>query len=53
MMKKHGDYEISSRGIERIIKVDDGGYTTELIMPKEIFIKAYKKWILEADKGDE
>jgi len=43
------DYEISDRGIERVINVDNcRSYTTELIISKEIFIKAYQKWILES-----
>ena len=46
-----GDYEVSDRGIERVINVGDcGSYTTELIISKEIFIKAYQKWILEAEQ---
>lgn len=46
-----GDYEISERGIERIIDVGEcGAYTTQLIMSKEAFKEAYKKWIVDDDE---
>lgn len=46
MKKKIGDFEVSDNGIERVAKLEDfGGYTTELIMPKKIFVEAYTKYI--------
>lgn len=44
-----GDFIVREKGIYRITKVDDyAGYTSELILPKDIFIGAYNKYI----KGD-
>ena len=45
-MKTAGEFEVTDKGIERVIAVGDyGGYTVELVIPKEVFIEAYKKWI--------
>lgn len=50
--KTVGDYEVSNRGISRIISVDDmGGYTSTLVMSKEAFIEAYNKYIKTDKEG--
>ena len=39
---------VNDYGISKVIQVDDwGGYTTEMIIPKETFIEAYEKWIVK------
>ena len=46
-----GEIIATNRGIERVIDVGDRGLcTSELIIPKEIFIECYKKWILQSDE---
>lgn len=48
-----GDFIVGERGISRIINVDDyAGYTTELILPKDIFIEAYNKYIKNEEAED-
>lgn len=50
-MKTVGEFEVSSRGIERIIEVGDcGTYSTELVIPKETFIDAFTEYILKPCK---
>ena len=45
-----GDLIVGDNGISKIVRVDPdySGYTSELILPKEIFVEAYNKYI----KGD-
>lgn len=44
---KIGQVIVDSYGISKVIKLDDfGGYTAEQIIPKEVFIEAYNKWII-------
>ena len=46
--KAIGQYEVSEMGIERIIDVSENGvYISELIIPKEIIVEAYKRFIKE------
>ena len=46
-----GDFVVGDSGISRIIDVDGyGGYTAERIMPKEVFVEAYKKYIIDDSK---
>ena len=41
-----GDFVVGYNGISRIVEVDDyAGYTAELVLPKEVFIEAYNKYI--------
>lgn len=41
-----GQMIVDDDGINKVIQLHDwGGYTSEQIMPKEIFIEAYKRWI--------
>ena len=41
-----GDFIVRENGIYRITEVDGyAGYTSELILPKDIFIEAYNKYI--------
>ena len=41
-----GDFVVGDNGISRIIEVDGyAGYTAELVLPKEVFIEAYNKYI--------
>lgn len=48
---KIGQMIVDDYGISKVIKIDDwGGYTSELIIPKETFIEAYKKWIVKKDE---
>lgn len=43
---KLGDFVVGDNGISRIIEVDGyAGYTGELVLPKEVFIEAYNKYI--------
>lgn len=45
---KVGQRIVDDHGISKVIQTDDwGGYTSELIIPKETFIEAYKEWIVE------
>ena len=47
--KAVGDYEATDRGIERIVEVDGmGGYTSTLVITKEVFVEAYKKYIKQS-----
>lgn len=42
-----GEMLITDRGIERVIETGDcGAYTTELIVTKEAFQEAYRKFIV-------
>ena len=45
-----GDLIVDDNGISKIVSIDPNysGYTSELILPKEVFIEAYNKYI----KGD-
>lgn len=48
MMKqvKIGQLIVDNYGISKVIKLDDfGGCVKQQIIPKEIFIEAYNKWI--------
>ena len=51
MENKHiGDFEVSESGIERVIDIGDyGSYTTELIIPKDIFVEAINKYMKDKD----
>lgn len=41
-----GDFVVGDNGISKIVEVDDySGYTAELVLPKEVFIEAYNKYI--------
>ena len=49
---KVGDIVVMEDGFGKVLEVSAYGlYTTELIMSKEVFIEAYKKWI-EEQTGD-
>ena len=45
-----GDLIVDDNGISKIVSIDPdySGYTSELILPKEVFVEAYNKYI----KGD-
>ena len=48
-----GDFIVREKGIYRITEVDDyAGYTSELILPKDIFIEAYNKYIKNEEAED-
>lgn len=50
---KVGSFNITDRGIERTIKLlDYGAYAVEVVLPKETFIEAYKKWIEPETRKD-
>ena len=41
-----GDFIVKDSGIFKITEVDGyAGYTAELVLPKEVFIEAYNKYI--------
>lgn len=40
-----GQMIVDDYGISKVIRMDDLGYMSEVIIPKDIFIEAYKKWI--------
>lgn len=43
-----GEIVVKDHGICKIVDVDDyAGYTMETIIPKEVFIEAYKKYIID------
>lgn len=43
---KIGQVIVDDYGISKVIKLDDwGGYIEELIIPKEVFIEAFQKYI--------
>ena len=45
---KLGQMIVDDYGIGKVIQIDDwGGYTSQIIIPKEIFMEAYKKWIIK------
>lgn len=45
---KTGQLVVTSHDIGRVIRpTDNGGYISEQVIPKEVFVEAYKKWILE------
>ena len=48
---QEGQILVSERGIEKIIQPTKMGYISELILPKEVFVEAYKKYI-EEEKYD-
>lgn len=46
-----GEIVVKDHGICKIVDVDDyAGYTMETIMPKEVFVEAYKKYIIDDSK---
>ena len=47
MTKEVGQFEVTERGIEKIISEEGygGAYTTQLCIPKETFIEAYQRYI--------
>lgn len=45
-VQRVGNIVLSERGIEKVIAEGDfGGHITELMIPKEIFVEAYKAYI--------
>ena len=50
---KIGQVIVDRYGISKVVKLDGwGGYTTEQIIPKEVFIEAYNKYIkAESEEG--
>lgn len=48
-----GDLIVDDKGISKIVRVDPdySGYTSELIMPRAVFVEAYKKYIIEETKS--
>lgn len=45
-MKQAGEYEVDDYGISVVERVlEEGQYITRTIMPKEVFIEAYNKYI--------
>lgn len=47
-IRQVGEYEVSDKGVELVVDVGDcGTYTTKMVLPKEIFIECYNKWIKE------
>ena len=51
-MKRVGDMEVSDRGIEQVVRTNENGYYTKLLIPKEVFIEAYKQFIEPYIKGE-
>ena len=53
-IRQVGEYEVSDKGVELVVNVGDyGTYTTQMVLPKEIFIECYNKWIKEHTPGQE
>lgn len=48
---KRGQFVVESDGISQVVEVDDSGkiYVTRQIMPKEIFVEAFQKFIKESE----
>lgn len=45
-------YEVTDFGIEKVIKEnDDGTYVSKIVLPKEIIIEAFHKYINEPRTG--
>lgn len=42
---KIGQMIVDDYGISKVIRMDDLGYMSEVIIPKDIFIEAYKQYI--------
>lgn len=41
-----GQYKVTDVGIEKVVNVEDFGcYTATIVIPKEVFIEAYEKYI--------
>ena len=42
-----GDLIVDDNGISKIVSIDPdySGYTSELILPKEVFVEAFNKYI--------
>ena len=46
-----GDYKVDDHGISQVEQIIDGKFhITKLIMPKEVFIEAYNKYIKGENK---
>lgn len=43
--KEVGEYEVTDRGIERVIAIKPNGYDISLVLPKEVFVEAYQRYI--------
>jgi len=45
---KIGQVIVDSYGISKVVELDDfGGYTAKQMIPKEVFIEAFQKFIKE------
>ncbi len=44
--------EVTENGIEILKQIDDAGYWEKMLIPKEIIIEAYNKYIKEANHVD-
>ena len=42
---KIGQMIVDDYGISKVIRIDNLGYMSEVIIPKDVFIEAYKQWI--------
>lgn len=50
---KIGQVIVDSYGIGKVVELDDfGGYTAEQIIPKEVFIEAFQKFIKEESEEE-
>lgn len=49
---KRGQFIVDSNGISQVVEVDDSGsiYVTRQIVPKEIFVEAFQKFIKESEE---
>lgn len=50
---KLGEIVVKDHGICKIVEVFDyGGYVSKTIIPKEIFVEAYRKYIIEGTEKE-
>lgn len=49
-MKQMGEYEVDEYGIYKVEQVLDDHYISRCVMPKEVFIEAYNKYIGDKTK---
>lgn len=51
---KEGQFIVDSGGISKVVEAySDGGYVTKQIIPKEVFIEAFQKFIKAESKPQE
>ena len=55
MPKKHkGELIVTDRGIEKVVQVySDTEYATEIVIPRNVFVEAFNKFVIMETKGGE